>query len=78
MLAEQLLQNPAIGKSIGGGFYKIRLAISSKSHGKSGGARDITNVKIVGNVIYLVTLYDKSEHESIKLSELKAILNSIS
>lgn len=76
-LAEELMVNPLIGTSLGNGFYKIRLAISSKAQGKSGGARVITNVRILNNIVYLINIYDKSEKESISLSQLKAILKTI-
>ena len=38
LLGNQLSNNPKIGKPIGQDCYKIRLAISSKGKGKSGGA----------------------------------------
>lgn len=45
---ESLKTNPIQGKSLGGGVYKIRISITSKSKGKSGGARILTyNVKRV-------------------------------
>lgn len=46
-LYKELNNNPQIGVSLGGGFYKIRLAIKSKSKGKSGGGRVITFIKYV-------------------------------
>jgi mRNA-degrading endonuclease RelE of RelBE toxin-antitoxin system len=36
--------NPIQGTSLGNNCYKIRIAISSKGKGKSGGARLITNI----------------------------------
>ena len=41
-LIEILAENPATGTNLGHNLYKIRLAISSKGKGKSGGARVIT------------------------------------
>ncbi|MBP7478425.1 MAG: addiction module toxin RelE, partial [Chitinophagales bacterium] len=41
-LFESLEVNPEQGISLGNNCYKIRLAISSKNKGKSGGARLIT------------------------------------
>ena len=41
-LIENLKDNPLLGKDLGGGVHKIRLAIKSKGHGKSGGARVIS------------------------------------
>ncbi len=41
-LFDELEVNPSIGDPIGKHCFKIRLAISSKGKGKSGGARIIT------------------------------------
>ena len=41
-LIAEISQNPMQGVIIGNNCYKIRLAISSKNKGKSGGARIIT------------------------------------
>jgi hypothetical protein len=56
---------PDSGISLGGGVFKIRLAIKSKNKGKSGGARIITSYLSKDNVLYLLTIYDKSDQESI-------------
>jgi hypothetical protein len=42
----KLQENPQLGKSLGSNFFKIRLKITSKSSGKSGGGSIITCVKI--------------------------------
>ena len=42
-LKEEIETNPNIGVSLGEGLRKIRLNISSKNKGKSGGARVITH-----------------------------------
>lgn len=42
-LIDQLSNNPITGTYIGRDCYKIRLAITSKGKGKSGGARIITH-----------------------------------
>lgn len=44
---EELSINPYSGTSLGKDCYKIRVAISSKGKGKSGGARMITYVRII-------------------------------
>jgi hypothetical protein len=72
-----LSKNPFEGKHLGNDFYKIRLAISSKGKGKSGGGRIITYVKIKNETIYLTTIYDKSEVSNITEKELEKILKSI-
>ena len=50
---DELENNPTLGVPLGKDCYKIRVAISSKGKGKSGGARMITFVRIVNNTIYL-------------------------
>lgn len=72
-----LRENPSYGKPLGMGFFKIRLSIASKGKGKSGGARIITLVKVEKEVVYLTTIYDKSEKENISQKELDAILSQI-
>ncbi|MDH0659327.1 type II toxin-antitoxin system RelE/ParE family toxin, partial [Empedobacter sp. GD03865] len=57
--------------------YKIRLAIKSKGKGKSGGARVITHLFIENETIYLLSLYDKSEQNSISDKEIKDLLKLI-
>ncbi|HEY6978653.1 MAG TPA: type II toxin-antitoxin system RelE/ParE family toxin [Chitinophagaceae bacterium] len=76
-LAEELSINPAMGTALGKDFYKIRLAITSKGKGKSGGARVITCVRIIANTVYLAAIYDKSEKEDITDKELKGIAKHI-
>jgi len=76
-LGKQLTENPAMGKPIGRNCYKIRLAISSKGKGKSGGARIITHVYVTGNTIYMLAIYDKSEQDNISDRELNELLNFI-
>jgi mRNA-degrading endonuclease RelE of RelBE toxin-antitoxin system len=77
-LATTLLKNPQEGESIGSSCYKIRLAISSKGKGKSGGARVITCVRIEGETIHLLTIYDKADREDLEDDELEDLLKQIS
>lgn len=65
VLIEQLEQHPTTGTDLGNNCYKIRLAISSKGRGKSGGARIITYVLVSATTVYLIAIYDKSEIENI-------------
>jgi hypothetical protein len=76
-LIDNLEENPTLGEPLGKDCYKIRLNISSKKAGKSGGGRVITCVKIVQERIYLMTIIDKSEQESISDKELTALLKKI-
>lgn len=50
------------------------MSIAAKNKGKSGGARVITCVKVVGETVYLLTIYDKSEQESISDNERDDLL----
>jgi len=54
ILFEILAENPTQGIALGNNCYKIRLAISSKGKGKSGGARLITNIVITDATVYLL------------------------
>lgn len=77
-LAAQLIEKPESGTPIGNSCYKIRLAIKSKSKGKSGGARVITNYRIENNIIYLLSIYDKSELDTISDNDVKRLLRDLS
>ena len=60
---QDLMDNPFQGVELGKGVRKIRLAISSKGGGKSGGARVLTLTVLVSEDanVTLLTIYDKSE-----------------
>jgi len=68
---------PTQGIPIGNNCYKIRISIASKSKGKSGGARIITNLKVVKRKVYLLSIYDKSESDSISDNELDRLLKFV-
>lgn len=76
-LIQELKENPQTGTSLGQNCFKIRIAISSKGKGKSGGARIITNVMIQDNIVYLINIYDKSEKENLTDKELSELLKDI-
>lgn len=71
-LQTELLENPTMGESLGKNRYKVRLKITSKGKGKSGGARVITYVEIHNDALYLLTMYDKSDIENINDAYLDA------
>lgn len=73
-LFDQLAVEPDLGTPIGKDCYKIRIAITSKAKGKSGGARIITYVRILNKTVYLLDIYDKSDHSSISDKELKLLI----
>ncbi|UEG53529.1 type II toxin-antitoxin system RelE/ParE family toxin [Mucilaginibacter daejeonensis] len=74
-LIDDLGSQPIQGDEIFKNCYKIRLAIKSKGKGKSSGARVITYVHIQGEEVFLVSIFDKSEKETINDAELKRLLN---
>jgi len=75
-LVKELKKNPEIGTPLGNNVYKIRLAIASKGKGKSGGARVITYLKTKQGNVYLLSIYDKGEKDTISNQEIKDILNA--
>ena len=76
-LNELLISDPTIGTSLGNNIYKIRISIKSKKSGKSGGARIITYVVTENKEIYLLTIYDKSEFDTISDNTLRKIIKSL-
>jgi hypothetical protein len=76
-LFETLATNPVQGIALGHNCYKIRLTITSKNKGKSGGARLITNFIITDDTVYLLAIYDKSEKENISDKELIELLKNL-
>ena len=72
-LIEELEENALLGLSLGGNLRKIRLAIKSKGKGKSGGARVISFVYLAKSSVHLLTVYDKSDADSISDDELHAL-----
>jgi hypothetical protein len=75
-LKKELLENPWLGNDLGDNIRKVRMAIASKNKGKSGGARIITCnvlVSIEDTDIYLLTIYDKGEQDSITEKEIKKL-----
>ncbi len=76
-IAELILnleENPLSGTSLGKDCYKVRMSISSKNKGKSGGSRVITCVKIVNETVFLLSIYDKSNKKNITDDELDWLL----
>lgn len=73
-LIENLKKNPYIGTDLGNGIRKVRLAITSKGKGKSGGARIITDtsaiISVEEGIVTLLTIYDKSDRENISDNEI--------
>jgi hypothetical protein len=72
-----LLKYPEAGKVISGsgGVRKLRWAMAGR--GKSGGVRLIYYFKKTGNEIWLLTIYGKSETETIPAHVLKGIAEEV-
>ena len=73
-LIKELEKNPLLGDDLGSHTRKVRMAITAKNKGKSSGARIITCnvlVDIENTNIYLLTIYDKSEQDSITKKEIE-------
>jgi mRNA-degrading endonuclease RelE of RelBE toxin-antitoxin system len=73
---KELKENPEMGDNLGNNTRKIRMAITSKNRGKSGGARIITYhllIDIENSEIYLLSIYDKNEQESLSGNEIRQL-----
>jgi len=75
-LVDSLKEEPKQGEPLGKDCYKIRMAISSKAKGKSGGSRVISCVKIIAESVFLLSIFDKGDKESISDKELDRLLKT--
>lgn len=78
---EEIEQTPNMGTDLGNGVHKVRMAITSKGKGKSGGARIINYVYTLHegdscNII-LLTIYDKSEISNVSDNYIKSLLATL-
>jgi len=76
-LLEELSKNPESGISLGNHCYKIRMAITSKGKGKSGGSRVIYYLQVDDSIVFLLAIFDKSEKENIPENELLKLIGTI-
>lgn len=76
-LVDALEKQPVQGTPIGKDCYKIRLAISSKGTGKSGGGRVITYVRLLQGKVYMLAIYDKTDRDSLTTKELLELLKGV-
>ncbi len=77
---KSLRDNPFQGDELFPGLRKIRMAISSKGRGKSGGARVITYTFVeteAGGWIYLLDIYDKSDYSTVDIAVLQRIIKNL-
>ena len=73
----ELKENPWQGVDLGNGIRKIRMQITSKGRGKSGGARAITMNIVINEEnmkIRLLLLYDKKEADNYNEKALEAAI----
>lgn len=73
-LFSKLKENPTFGTPLGNDIYKIRLAISSKNKGKSGGARVLSFVKITKTTVLLFSIYSKGEINNLTEKQIKNLI----
>jgi hypothetical protein len=77
---KSLQQNPFQGAELCPGIRKIRMSITSKGRGKSGGARVITANAIIAEHegrIALLTIYDKEAASTVKLNVIKQMAREL-
>jgi mRNA-degrading endonuclease RelE of RelBE toxin-antitoxin system len=79
----QLLENPKTGVPVDKNVFKIRISVKSKGKGKSGGLRVITYFQVnlifdeEHNTLYLLSIYDKSETDTISHAEIETLIKLI-
>jgi mRNA-degrading endonuclease RelE of RelBE toxin-antitoxin system len=77
---ESIKENPFQGDELSPGIRKIRMAITSKGRGKSGGARVITYTVIAAERsgdVYLLEIYDKSDYSTVDISVIKSMVDEL-
>lgn len=88
ILEKALIKTPRLGTPLGRNAFKIRLKISSKGKGKSGGGRVITLVETTliaikekssdeEITVNMIMIYDKSETATISDKELRRLISTI-
>ncbi|MCU0418204.1 MAG: type II toxin-antitoxin system RelE/ParE family toxin [Cyclobacteriaceae bacterium] len=77
-IVEQLASKPFLGTPISKDCFKVRVGITSKGRGKSGGARLITYVRYTKRRVFLLDIYDKSEQATLSKKELSWLINLLS
>ena len=75
-LFTELEENPTLGTPLGSDIYKIRLAIASKSKGKSGGARILSFVKVTQTTVLLFSIYSKGEVDNLTDKQIKELIKN--
>ncbi len=79
-LISSLENNPAQGDEFSPGIRKVRMAISSKGRGKSGGARVITYTVVVAENegrVYLMDIYDKADYSTVDVEVVQQMIRDL-
>ena len=79
-LQHDLMENPEISVSLGGGKRKIRLGVKSKGGGKRGGLRVITLnvvIDVTNTCINLLTIYDKKEISNVSEKYIDELIRGL-
>lgn len=79
-LVLSLKENPFQGVELSPSIRKIRMAITSKGRGKSGGARIITYTVVAAEMegqVYLMNVYDKADFSSVELSAITKMIQKL-
>lgn len=79
-LVSTLEANPLQGTELSPGIRKIRMGITSKGSGKSGGARVIAFTIVAAEMegrVYLLDVYDKSDYSSVGIGALKNMVDDL-
>lgn len=77
---DSLRENPLQGVVIALHVRKVRMAISDKGRGKSGGARVITFDALVSDQdgkLYLLLIYDKADTSNVKMNVVREIIKEM-
>lgn len=75
-----LQENPFQGDELSPGIRKIRMAITSKGRGKSGGARVITYTVLAAETegrVYLIDIYDKADYSTVDVKVIQQMIRSM-
>lgn len=70
---DELSTNPTLGINLGENIFKVKISNSSIPTGKSGGFRIITYYQ-KNDILYLVTMYSKTEKDTVLTDKLRQIV----
>lgn len=79
-LTKSLENNPYQGIELSPGIRKLRMTISSKGRGKSGGARVITYTIAISQdsgSVFLIDIYDKADYSTVDIDIIQKNLKDL-